>query len=141
MCCGEWHVILRPGGLVTRRLLHVTLAPLLCILVSAFVFASPHPVTILGQTPALTLTKDVLADGVYLFRSPSALDFWTATNVVVIVNEDDVTVFDTFTRIATNRMLIAEIRALTNTPVRTLINSHWHMDHWSGNDQFVKEFP
>jgi len=59
----------------------------------------------------------------------------------VIVNQDDVTVFDSFTRPATARMAIAEIRALTSKPVRTLINSHWHMDHWSGNDEFRKAFP
>jgi glyoxylase-like metal-dependent hydrolase (beta-lactamase superfamily II) len=38
-------------------------------------------------------------------------------------------------------MAIAEIRALTAKPVRTLINSHWHQDHWSGNDEFRKAFP
>jgi cyclase len=89
----------------------------------------------------LKLTKEVLADGVYLLRASTELDRWTATNVVVIVNEHDVTVFDSFTRPATARMAIAEIRALTDKPVRTLINSHWHMDHWSGNDEFRKEFP
>src|SRR5215204_6622957 len=93
-------------------------------------------------TPADTsLSKEVLADGVYLFRAPSALDLWTATNVVVIVNDQDVTVFDSNTRPRTARMVIAEIRKITPKPVRTLINSHWHQDHWSGNDEYVKAFP
>ena len=91
--------------------------------------------------PDTSLTKEVLADGVYLFRAPSALDLWTATNVVVIVNDQDVTVFDSNTRARTARMVIAEIRKLTPKPVRTLINSHWHQDHWSGNDEYVKAFP
>jgi glyoxylase-like metal-dependent hydrolase (beta-lactamase superfamily II) len=94
-----------------------------------------------GQDAGPSLIKDVLADGVYLFRAPQALDRWTATNVVVVVNQDDVTVFDSFTLPATARLAIAEIRALTPKPVRTLINSHWHMDHWSGNDEFRKAFP
>lgn len=87
------------------------------------------------------LTRDTLKDGIYLYRTTADQDYWTATNVVVIVNDEDVTVFDTFTRPSTTRLLIQEIRALTNKPVRTLINSHWHMDHWSGNDEFVKAFP
>src|SRR5215211_1712169 len=96
----------------------------------------------LAVTPADTsLSKEVLADGVYLFRAPSALDLWTATNVVVIVNDQDVTVFDSNTRPRTARMVIAEIRKITPKPVRTLINSHWHQDHWSGNDEYVKAFP
>ena len=77
----------------------------------------------------------------YLLRAPEALDRWTATNAVVVVNQDDVTVFDSFTRPETARLAIAEIRALTSKPVRTLINSHWHQDHWSGNDEFRKAFP
>jgi len=99
----------------------------------------------LGAAPSTAeppaLAREVLADGVYLLRAPEALDRWTATNVVVIVNQEDVTVFDSFTRPETARMAIAEIRALTPKPVRTLINSHWHMDHWSGNDEFRKAFP
>lgn len=91
--------------------------------------------------PDTSLTKEVLADGIYLFRAPSALDLWTATNVVVIVNDQDVTVFDSNTRARTARMVIAEIRKITPRPVRTLINSHWHQDHWSGNDEYVKAFP
>jgi cyclase len=95
-----------------------------------------------AATPADTaLTKEMLAEGVYLFRAPSTLDLWTATNVVVIVNDQDVTVFDSNTRPRTARMVIAEIRKITPKPVRTLINSHWHQDHWSGNDEYVKAFP
>jgi cyclase len=98
--------------------------------------------SIAAATPAdTTLIKEVLADGIYLFRAPSALDIWTATNVVVIVNDQDVTVFDSNTRPRTARMVIAEIRKITPKPVRTLINSHWHQDHWSGNDEYVKAFP
>jgi glyoxylase-like metal-dependent hydrolase (beta-lactamase superfamily II) len=93
-----------------------------------------------GQSDT-SLTREVLADGIYLFRAPSALDLWTATNTVVIVNDEDVTVFDSNTRPRTARMVIAEIRKITPKPVRTLINSHWHMDHWSGNDEYVKAFP
>ena len=88
-----------------------------------------------------TLIKETLADGIYVFRAPSALDLWTATNVVVIVNDQDVTVFDSNTRPKTARMVIAEIRKITPKPVRTVINSHWHQDHWSGNDEYVKAFP
>lgn len=87
------------------------------------------------------ITREVLGDGIYLFRAPSALDLWTATNAVVIVNDKDVTVFDSYTRAGTARMVIAEIKKLTSKPVRTLINSHWHQDHWSGNEEFQKAYP
>jgi cyclase len=88
-----------------------------------------------------TLTKEVLAPGVYLFRAPRDLDWWAATNSVVIVNDQDVTVFDSHSRPKTARMVIAEIRKLTDKPVRWLINSHWHLDHWTGNAEYVKAYP
>ena len=91
--------------------------------------------------PDPSLKKEALADGIWLFRAPSALDLWTASNSVVIVNDEDVVVFDTNTRPATARMVIAEIRKLTKKPVRTVVNSHWHMDHWGGNDEYAKAFP
>lgn len=104
----------------------------------AFVTGSPLTAR---TSPDLALKREVLGDGLYLFRAPSALDLWTGTNVVVIVGDSDVTVFDSNTRPQTARMVIAEIRKLTTLPVRTLINSHWHMDHWSGNPEYVRAFP
>jgi glyoxylase-like metal-dependent hydrolase (beta-lactamase superfamily II) len=113
----------------------------ICRLALCFVFLAPVRAALAEVPPDTSLTKEVLADGIYLFRAPSALDIWTATNVVVIVNDSDVTVFDSNTRPRTARMVIAEIRKITSKPVRTLINSHWHQDHWSGNDEYVKAFP
>jgi glyoxylase-like metal-dependent hydrolase (beta-lactamase superfamily II) len=103
---------------------------------------SAYPPIRLPQPPIDTvLKKEELAPGIYLFRAPSDLDLWTATNVVVVVNERDVTVFDSNSRAVTARKVIAEIRRITDKPVRVLINSHWHMDHWSGNDEYAKAFP
>ncbi len=87
------------------------------------------------------LIKEDLGDGVHVFRAPSDLEYWTATNSVVVINDEDVVVFDSPTRAVTARAEIAEIRALTKKPVTVLINSHWHQDHWSGNDEYVKAFP
>jgi glyoxylase-like metal-dependent hydrolase (beta-lactamase superfamily II) len=57
------------------------------------------------------------------------------------VNDHDVVVFDSCTRAITARAIIAEIHKLTPKPVRILINSHWHQDHWSGNNEYAKAFP
>ncbi|MGZ7041777.1 MAG: MBL fold metallo-hydrolase, partial [Thermoanaerobaculia bacterium] len=102
-----------------------------------FVCATGHAAE---TQPGTGVTKEMLANDIYLFRASSDLDMWTATNVVAVVNDSDVTVFDSNTRPVTARMVIAEIRKITDKPVRTLINSHWHMDHWSGNAEYVKAF-
>jgi glyoxylase-like metal-dependent hydrolase (beta-lactamase superfamily II) len=107
----------------------------------ALVLGARPPVLRAQTPPDTTIERVTLGPGIYLFRVPSARDMWTATNSVVIVNDDDVTVFDSCTRPSTARLIVGEIRKLTPKPVRVLINSHWHMDHWSGNEVFAREFP
>jgi glyoxylase-like metal-dependent hydrolase (beta-lactamase superfamily II) len=52
-----------------------------------------------------------------------------------------VLVFDTFTRPSSARAVLAEIRKITDKPVRYVVNSHHHPDHWSGNEVYAQEFP
>ena len=94
-----------------------------------------------SRPDSMALQKVTLADGIYLFRAPSALDLWTSSNSVVVVNDSDVVVFDSNARTSTSRLVIAEIRKITNKPVRVLINSHWHMDHWMGNAAYADAWP
>jgi cyclase len=84
--------------------------------------------------------KVVIADGIYQFST--APDGYVPNgNSIVIVNENDVLVFDTFTRPSTARTVLAEIRKITDKPVRYVVNSHHHPDHWSGNEVYAEAFP
>ncbi len=114
-------------------------------LIVAVVATIPIPAHGQGAGPArpdsTVLEKVTLAEGIYLFRAPSAIDLWTSSNSVVVVNDSDVVVFDSNARPSTSRLVIAEIRKITNKPVRFLINSHWHMDHWMGNAAYADAYP
>lgn len=89
---------------------------------------------------AVSIQTVPIAEGVYQFIT--APDGYVPNgNSVAIVCDADVLVFDTFTRPSTARKLVAEIRRITNKPVRFVVNSHWHPDHWSGNEVFAREFP
>ena len=50
-------------------------------------------------------------------------------------------VFDTGNIPGSTRRQIAEIRKLTDKPVRYVVNSHWHPDHNLGNSIYRAEFP
>jgi cyclase len=88
----------------------------------------------------IAVQKVQIADGIYQFISGP--DGYVPNDTsVVIVNENDVLVFDTFSRPSIARTLLAEIRKITDKPVRYVVNSHHHPDHWSGNEVFADAFP
>ena len=90
--------------------------------------------------PTVQVQKVQIAEGIYQFIT--APDGYVPNgNSVVIVNESDVLVFDTFTRPSIARAVLAEIRKITDKPVRYVVNSHHHPDHWSGNEVYAQEFP
>ena len=73
--------------------------------------------------------------GVYLI---SDLSF---SNSGYIVTERGVVVVDTqLVPLFANEM-IKEIKAITDKPVRYVINTHWHTDHVGGNEAFSPEAP
>ncbi len=81
-----------------------------------------------------------IADGVYQFMTMRD-SYVRQLNSVVVVNERDVLVFDTNTRPSSARIILDRIRRITDKPVRYVVNSHHHPDHWSGNEVYVKAFP
>jgi cyclase len=102
-----------------------------------FIVSSLLVSSIAGAVP---LEHVEVAPGVHVFTT--APDGYVPNgNSVVIVDADGVLVFDTFTRPSTAKSLLTEIRKLTKAPVRTIVNSHWHPDHWFGNQAILEAFP
>src|SRR4051812_25798484 len=93
--------------------------------------AAPVPVTV---------TTAQIAKGVYQF-TVAADGYVEQLNSVAVETDRDVVLFDTTTRPSTARIILSEIRKLTGKPVRYVANSHWHPDHWSGNEVFAEANP
>src|SRR4029450_4844301 len=58
-----------------------------------------------------------------------------------IVSRDGVLVFDANGTPAAAAAVLASIRTLTDQPVRYLVLSHWHWDHWYGAEVYKRAFP
>jgi len=58
-------------------------------------------------------------------------------NSAVIVNADDVLIVDSHISPESARAMLAEIKRLTDKPVRFLVNTHFHYDHTNGNQVFA----
>ena len=60
-------------------------------------------------------------------------------NSAVIVNDNDVIVVDDHVSPAAAWVLLDEIKSITDKPVRTVINTHFHFDHAHGNQVFGRD--
>jgi cyclase len=60
-------------------------------------------------------------------------------NASIIVNDNDVVLVDDHASPAAAWVLLDELKEITNKPVRTVINTHFHYDHAHGNQVFGSE--
>jgi cyclase len=82
-----------------------------------------------------------IADGIYLFRTAPYGEVGLDGNSIAIIGDDGVLVFDTNGTPAAAAAVLAQIRTLTSQPVRYVVNSHWHWDHWYGTEAYTQAFP
>ncbi|MBZ5506996.1 MAG: MBL fold metallo-hydrolase [Acidobacteriia bacterium] len=104
-------------------------APLLLILLFLSTFA------FCADTADFTVKK--IGEGVY--AAIGADGGKAGSNAGFVVGSNGVVVIDTFTSQESARALLAEIRKVTDLPVRFVINTHYHLDHTGGNAVFAKE--
>lgn len=95
----------------------------------------------LAQAPGKKFEVTKVAEGVYVIIKTDTLKQPMEGNVTVIINDEDVVVVDGSQTPSSARTMIAEIRKLTDKPVRYLINTHWHGDHHHGNFVYKETFP
>jgi len=82
-----------------------------------------------------------LAEGVYALIRQDPVGWMVVSNCVFIINDEDVVVVDTGGANSLAKQMIAELRKLTNKPVRYVINTHWHDDHILGNAAYKEAYP
>ena len=73
-------------------------------------------------------------DGVWLGTGNGSV--YTMSNVMVLVGQNDTLVVDSHVTPTAARALLDALPALTDKPVRYLVNSHYHFDHAHGNQAF-----
>jgi cyclase len=87
------------------------------------------------QTPAgPAFTLKPLGHNVYAAISNPG----SGGNTGIIIGDDGVAVVDTFQTVAAAQQLLDQIRQLTPKPIKFVINTHYHLDHVTGNGVFAE---
>ena len=103
----------------------------------------------LGEAPpgafadalAIPPKQTEVAPGIYLFQTKPYGDVGLDGNSIAIVSNAGVLMFDSNGTPAAARAVLAELRTITRQPVRYLVFSHWHWDHWYGAEVYADSFP
>lgn len=103
-----------------------TTASFFLLLIGSLAFAADGP----------DFTVKKLADGVYAAVSSDGSK--AGSNAGFIVGGNGVLVVDTFLDPAPAKELLAEIRKVTDLPIRFVVNTHYHLDHTGGNAVFAQ---
>jgi cyclase len=132
-----------PGrGDVIRKLRIPTafFAFMMALYVTAKTNAAPQPADPGSENQTVTgqfYRFDRVAEGVYYATAAGTMI--TGGNHPVIINDHDVILVDSGTSPAAARALMADLRLVTDKPVRWVVNTHWHYDHVDGNSIFGPE--
>lgn len=62
------------------------------------------------------------------------------SNVTFVVGDKGVVVVDSGASVQIAEMAIRQLEAMTRKPVVGIVNTHYHGDHWLGNDAFVQKW-
>lgn len=75
-----------------------------------------------------------VADGVYYATASGTMN--VGANSPILVNDQEAIVIDSEITPAAARALAADLKAITEKPIRYVIDSHYHYDHAFGNQVF-----
>ena len=96
-----------------------------------------HPATCLAADDLFDIKP--VADGVYAAIAKPA--YKVNCNAAIILFDDAVLVVDTHSKPSAARALIEQIKKLTDKPVRYVVNTHFHWDHYQGNQAYPSSWP
>ncbi len=104
----------------------------------------PHELCCVLPADAQTADKELfelkkVGDGVY--AAIAATRYKLNSNAALIMTDDGVIVVDSHSKPSAARAVYKEIQGVTKKPVRKIVNTHFHWDHWQGNEVYAAANP
>ena len=111
-------------------------------LISVLVFASFEA---LAGTPVPDYKAEQLAEHTYVITGPTERpnpkNLGFMNNPAILMGNSSVIIIDPGSSLESGRMVLRQLKKLTNKPVTLVFNTHVHGDHWLGNQAIREEYP
>ncbi len=94
-----------------------------------------------GQASGAERLFDIqkVADGVYVAVAAHA--YKVNSNTAIIENDDGVIVVDSHSKPSAARVIVQKLQEMRLKRVRYVVNTHFHFDHWQGNEVYPATYP
>jgi cyclase len=80
-----------------------------------------------------------VADGVHVAVAAPA--YKVNSNTAIVESDDGAVIVDTHSKPSAARVIVERLRDITARPVRYVVNTHFHWDHWHGNEVYPAAYP
>jgi cyclase len=80
-----------------------------------------------------------VADGVHVAVAAPA--YKVNSNTAIIETDAGLVIVDTHSKPSAARVILERLRDITTKPVRYVVNTHFHWDHWHGNEVYPAAYP
>lgn len=127
-----------------KRLLGVTTAAVLTpsfLISSAMAADKPAQGLPVGDVKPEKVNGNIYQIPARQGKFPSVENKAFFTNIMFIVSNKGVIVIDPSASVQIGQMAIRMIKTVTDKPVVAVINTHYHGDHWMGNQAFAEAYP
>ena len=111
------------------------------LFVAALVSLAAVTLSAQAERSTRNLKVEKIADGIYAVIRAEPASLWFNPNNVFIIGKRDCIVIDSNLTSEHTREVLAELRRLTDKPVKYVVNTHWHEDHIIGNRVYRDDFP
>ncbi len=145
------HFLIQAGGCAAAAALGIPAFSALASDTAPAAIPAPHPGWLLAfsgagargpkvpDMPARQLSRHVW--GIIARDAlPSGENLGFFSSCFFVLTKKGVVVFDTGSSVQVGEMFIRQIRQVSRAPVVAVVNSHWHGDHWMGNQAFYQAF-
>ena len=99
----------------------------------------------MAAPPVPDYEAEKVSEHVYVIHgptdTPNPQNLGFMNNPALVIGSDSAMIFDPGSSLESGRMVLRQLRKLTDKPVTHVFNSHIHGDHWLANQAIRAEYP